>query len=285
VSRSNPNPNPNPSPSRNPHRDWRRRLYDTRRAVRDEVAARLARPHRRPVFILGMQKSGTSAIAGLLGLRTGLPTTIDLERDWRGTTVDTAGRDAAAFDRFVRRNAVDFARPIVKEPNLTFLVDRLRERWPESALVFVVRDPAQTVRSILDRLDLPGDLDAFPPDRLAAIPPAWRVVLDNRWIGVHADHPIESLAGRWRVAAEIAMNAGEDTMLVRYEDFTANKADEIDRIALHLGLERRADITAALDRPFQPPGRPRAVEEVFGSNLERIRRVVAPVAAELGYDA
>jgi hypothetical protein len=72
---------------------------------------------------------------------------------------------------------------------------------------------------------------------------------------------------------------------VRYEDFKAGKADEIDRIALHLGLERTFDITSALDRPFQPPGRPRAVEEVFGPNLERIRRVVAPVAAALGYDA
>ena len=180
---------------------------------------------------------------------------------------------------------MDFARPIVKEPNLTFLVERIRERWPDSALVFVVRDPAETIRSILDRLDLPGNLDAFPPDRLAAIPPAWRVVLDNRWIGVEATHPIESLAGRWRVAAEIALRAGEDTLLVRYEDFTANKADEIDRIALHLGLEVTADISEALDRPFQPPGRPRAVAEVFGPNLERIRRATAPVAASLGYDA
>ena len=87
------------------------------------------------------------------------------------------------------------------------------------------------------------------------------------------------------MAAEIALSAGEDTLLVRYEDFKADKAREIDRIALHLGLEVTADITAALDRPFQPPGRPRAVADVFGPNLERIRRVVAPVAASLGYDA
>jgi hypothetical protein len=265
--------------------DWRRRLYDARRHCRDEVRARFSRPHRCPVFILGMQKSGTSAIAGLLGLRTGLPTTIDLERDWRETTVDTAGVDADAFDRFVRRNAVDFSRAIVKEPNLTFLVDRIRDRWPEAPLVFVVRDPAETIRSILDRLDLPGDLNEFPADRLAATPLAWRVVLDNRWIGVETAHPIESLAARWRRAAEIALAAGEDTLLVRYEDFKSNLAVEIDRIALHLGLEVTADITEALDRPFQPPGRPRAVADVFGPNLERIRRVVAPVAASLGYDA
>lgn len=261
---------------------WRRTAFEARRWWLDERAARRAAVHPRPIFILGMQKSGTSAIAALLGLRTGIEPTIDLERDWRRTTVDGAGRDAAAFERFLRRNAVDFARPIVKEPNLTFLVDHLRRRWPESSLVFVVRDPAETIRSILDRLDLPGDRDAFPTAGLAAIPAAWRVVLDNRWIGVDATHPIESLAGRWRVAAEIA-EAHTDAIVVRYEDFLADKPAVIDDLAARLGLPVVAPIEAHLDRPFQPRGRPRSPKEVFGANLERLWNAAGPVAERLGY--
>lgn len=261
---------------------WRRSAFEARRWWRDERAARRAVVHPRPIFVLGMQKSGTSAIAALLGLRTGIEPTIDLERDWRRTTVDGAGRDAIAFERFVRRNAVDFARSIIKEPNLTFLVDRLRDRWPEAPLVFVVRDPAETIRSILDRLDLPGDGDVFPAEGLAAIPAAWRVVLDNRWIGVGATHPIDSLAGRWRVAAEVAV-AQSDAIVVRYEDFLADKSAVIDDLAARLDLPIVAPIEAHLDRPFQPRGRPRSPREVFGANLERLWNAAGPVAETLGY--
>lgn len=261
---------------------WRQAAYDGRRWVHDELAARRASVHPRPVFVLGMQKSGTSAIAALLGLRTGIEPTIDLERDWRRTTVDLASRDVGEFDRFVRRNAVDFSRGIVKEPNLTFLVEHLQRCWPQSPRVFVVRDPAQTIRSILDRLDLPGDLDAWPPERLAAVPSAWRVVLDNAWIGVESSHPIESLAARWKVAAGIAA-ADPSGILVRYEDFLADKAGVIDDLAGRLGLPTVASIEADLDRPFQPRGRPRSPKEVFGGNLERLWRAVEPTAATLGY--
>lgn len=261
---------------------WRRTAYEARRWWREERAARRAVVHPRPIFILGMQKSGTSAIAALLGLRTGLETTIDLERDWRRTTVDLAGRDVGEFDRFVRRNAVDFSRPIVKEPNLTFLVPHLRRRWPESPLIFVVRDPAETIRSILDRLSLPGNVDEFSAEQLAKTPSAWRVVLDNRWIGVDATHPIESLAGRWRVAAETAQSHS-GAIVVRYEDFVADKHGVIDDIATRLGLPIRESIEAHLDRPFQPRGRPRSPKEVFGANLDRLWREVDPIAARLGY--
>ncbi len=261
---------------------WRRLAYERRRWIRDELAARRATINPRPVFVLGMQKSGTSAIAALLGLRTGIEPTIDLERDWRRTTVDVASLDVGEFDRFVRRNAVDFSRGIVKEPNLTFLVEHLQRCWPEAPRVFVVRDPAETIRSILDRLDLPGDRDEWPEEGLAAIPPAWRVVLDNRWIGVEATHPIESLAARWRVAAGIAA-ADPAGIVVRYEDFLADKAGVIDGLAARLGLPIRASIDADLDRPFQPRGRPRSPKEVFGGNLDRLWRAVEPIAATLGY--
>ena len=65
----------------------RRAGYEVSRWVRDERLARRVAVHSNPGFILGMQKSGTSAVAALLSLRTGTPVAIDLAREWRRCTI------------------------------------------------------------------------------------------------------------------------------------------------------------------------------------------------------
>ena len=49
----------------------------------ESLRRRLARVHPAPTFLLGSQKSGTTAIAALLGKCTGLPTTLDLQNEFR----------------------------------------------------------------------------------------------------------------------------------------------------------------------------------------------------------
>ena len=262
----------------------RRWIYDIRRHLREESEARKAEITRDPIFVLGTQKSGTSAIAALLGLRCGVETTLDLRRELRRPTVHELRVGERTFEEFLRYNAVDFSRPLIKEPNLTFVVDNLLAQWPNSKLVYVVRDPVQTIRSVLDRLDLPGDVDRLTDEQLASVPVAWRIVMNNEWIGVHDAHYIEQLAGRWRVAAEQARAMADRVILVRYEDFLEDKGGVIDRIAGELGLEAVHDIRARLDEPFQPRGRRRSkADSVFGENISRIHARTAELATAFGY--
>ena len=261
----------------------RRGAFVLRRWWRETRLARRAVVHESPHFILGMQKSGTSAIAGLLALRTGVPTTVDLEREWRASTIDRAASGPAAFRRFVRRNAADFSRPVIKEPSLTFVTERLREYWPGMRPVLVVRDPVATIRSILDRLDVRGDLPTLGPSERRRVPDGWRTVLDNGWLGIDAPHYVDQLAERWNLAAGLAVDPGPDWLVIRYEDFVADKLAAIDRVVEHFDLRHHREIDAFLDRPFQPRGRRRPPEEVFGANLQRILDRTSPLARRLGY--
>jgi len=261
----------------------RRSAYEISRWLREERLARRVAIHPDPGFILGMQKSGTSAVAGLLSLRTGTPVASDLAREWRRCTLVRASRSERDFARYVRRNAVDFARRIVKEPGLTFVSDRLDARWPNARSVVVVRDPVATIRSIVERLGIPGDAEARAVDLLGEVPQAWRAVLDNRWLGIRSEHYIDQLAERWCIAARMAIEDPDRRMTIRYEDFVADKVAVLDVIADHFELPVVAEIDAFLEVPFQPPGRRREPELVFGSNLDRIGRITAPLARRLGY--
>lgn len=265
----------------------RLRLYRMRESLRDSWRAMRATPHADPVLVLGTQKSGTSAIAGLLGIATGLPTTIDLRRDFERPLAPAVAEGRCSFARFLRRHAEGLASPIVKDPNLTFLLPRLRERWPEARIVFVRRDPVQTVRSVLDRLGIPGDLDALDEAGLASVPPGWRCVLDSRWcerlapggdVARRPLHYVEELARRClladRVAAAAVSARPDRTFEVRYESFRADKAASIEALAERLGLavRYREALVAAVDRPFQPAGRAAKVDPAafFGPNLPRL---------------
>ena len=177
-----------------PYRFGRRIIRGLRSAV--------SRVNPRPILVLGNQKSGTTAIAALLAEATGLSVTLDLQREVDEPTFPRVRTGGMSFDDFIRRNRLDFSRRIVKEPNLTLFPRELRDRFPESPIVFIIRDPRDNIRSILDRLGLPGDCDCLGDERWATVSEAWRTVLDNRWLGIEHEHYVAQLAGRWRFAAE-----------------------------------------------------------------------------------
>jgi hypothetical protein len=264
------------------------RLYRMRESLRESLRAMRSTPNPDPIFVLGTQKSGTSAIAGLLGIATRLPATIDLQRDLAAPLAPSVARGERSFRRFVRHHAACFANPIVKDPNLTFLLPQLLGRWPEARIVFVRRDPVQTVRSVLDRLGIRGDLDLLEGESLEAVPPGWASVLDSRWCersapGGEPDRPllhyVEELARRCLLADRIGEQAlatrPDRTIEVRYEAFREAKAASIESLAARLALPvvDREGLAAAVDRPFQPAGRAAAVppEAFFGPNLARLR--------------
>jgi hypothetical protein len=212
----------------------------------------LYRVNSEPIIVLGNQKSGTSAIAHLLADSCDLSKSVDIPELWPPAIVRILkGQDSLAA--LAGRHPRPFSRDLIKEPHLTFVVPQVTELWPRARFVFVVRDPRANIRSILNRLRIPGDLTDFEVDD-SAIPEAWKAIFDPRIWGTDSHHYIGVLADRWRLAALAYLQQREKMVLVRYEDFIAAKVQVIDSIAGEVGLAAVRDISGSVDVQYQPQG-------------------------------
>lgn len=264
-----------------------RAIRRTGRRVALRVEDRFVRePATRPVFVLGNQKSGTTAIARLLSAASGSSYSHDMffRRGW--DDVDALHDGRLGVPDLVRRGPAEFTRGVIKDPDLTFHAGALADAFPQARFLVVVRDPARTVKSILERLAIPGDLDDLPPHTLAGNP-LWASVFAAGPLGLPGGSHIDVLAQRWTrsVACREELSAlGREPVTVRYEDFLADKAGVLGDLCARLDLPAAVDVSALLDRQFQPRGTSRPVEEFFGAaNLERIRRWTADAGNALGY--
>lgn len=230
-----------------------------------------ATENRAALFVFGNQKSGTTAIAALLGIYGGLSVTLDII-PFRVTELEKLFSGTMAFERFVKRHRYEMSKDLIKEPWFTFLYDSVIRIFSLERAIFIVRDPRDNIRSILNRLDLRGDLDRI--EDKDSIPPLWQKIVDNRWMGVPRDHYVESLAERWNMACKTYSSHRESLLLVRYEDFVKDKRGCIGELAEKLGISQQRDIEDMLDHQFQPSGAPdREWNDFFGRNLDRIERI------------
>ncbi|MCA1735467.1 MAG: hypothetical protein LC739_04945 [Actinobacteria bacterium] len=241
------------------------------------------------MFVYGNQKSGTSAIAGLLGAYANLSVTIDLPREIREQLIPDIFTGRGRLETLLRHNRAGFGSHIVKHPNLALLHSHLVARFPAARHVFVVRRPPQNIRSILDRLGLAGDLVAVSPDDWERMPRPWQSILQGQPVPPERldglDY-VEILAERWNLFTDCYLEDREQITLVRYEDFVADKSAVIGRLAAAVGLAPRADISELLAHQYQPAGvnRDRSPESFFGSaRLERIEAICGPRMRVLGY--
>lgn len=243
-----------------------------------------AQIHPNPIFIIGNQKSGTSAIAALLAELTNLSVSIDLKKEIDNPTYHKVLKGKYSFSNFLTRHKLDFSREIVKEPNLTFLYYKLVQYFPQSKFVFVLRDPRDNIRSILDRLRIPGNLPQLEYKHKFYVSPAWNLILENKWLGLEGKNYIENLAVRWNCTADVYLNNQEQILLVYYEDFLKDKTGELNRLADKLGLSLVNDITNMLNVQFQIPGNKHVSwQDFFGENLSQIESVCEKRMKSLNY--
>ncbi|MBS0275222.1 MAG: hypothetical protein JSR55_12720 [Proteobacteria bacterium] len=253
-----------------------------KRVLRERLLALFSTPNAAPLLVFGNQKSGTSAIAGLLAQATGN----HLITDFAGAQEPYIGeliRGDIPIANYVRRNAWAFSAPIVKEPGLTFAAPALMAHFRKSRAVTVLRNPWQNIRSILERVDIGGDADRLAPGR-RRLNRTWRSILVGSDLGLAPGHYIDILAQRWLKAAQIAETLGERTLIIRYEDFSRHKRATIETLARNLGLPVVADISEKLDHQFQPRGHGADPKAFFGQNYARITAICGAEAARLGYE-
>lgn len=178
----------------------------TGRSCLENYRHRRARVCPRPVLIGGNQKSGTTAIGALLAVATGLRYSNDPL--WQAHRHDTRpflfpdlleGR--VELEDFIQRHRAYFAAEIIKDPDFAFSYPDLRHCFPDAPQVFIVRDPRQNIRSILNRLKLPGDLDELGNEHheLLAGKEGWQAIIEGRGLAITGGNYISRLAQRWSV--------------------------------------------------------------------------------------
>lgn len=222
-----------------------------------------------PIFILGNQKSGTTAIASLFADYGSLTKTLDIPEMWPSESALHTG--VVSFRSFVESNPHRFSTQVVKEPCLTFLFEECRQLFPLSRYIFIVRHPVDNIRSILDRLKIPCDRETVNLSDYE-MNETWSYVMNGKLLNIHHKHYIARLALRWGVAAEVFLKNRNKMLLVRYEDFIENKFACIQRIAEKLEIQEIGNIEPLLNIQYQPRGgnREAALLELFGEKNLRI---------------
>lgn len=251
------------------------------------IRNRLTPLTKRPVIFLGKGKSGTTAIAGLFAEATGKSVALDIPALFIDG-IRPILRGEKSLDRVVRKNRVAFSRDVLKQPTLTWLYPQLRASFPEAEYLMIVRDPRDNIRSVFNRMGISGRQRDLTGDEREAIHPGWKWhFTEPELLGMAQGTHIELSAERWNLAADVYLRHKNQIVLVRYEDFMADRVAFIDRLASTLGTELVNDITPLVNHQYQPKGgdRGRSWEEFFGSeNLAMIVELCGSRMRLLGYD-
>lgn len=248
------------------------------------------KPRSPQVIVSGMPKSGTTAIAQLLADSTGLRASSDpmYQID---VGIGKAPRNALyngtlSLANFWKKYQHFFNGELVKDPNFPFFIDDLLSLFPTARQVFIVRDPRDNIRSILDRLGLSGTTSEAD-ESYQKVTGTWKNVLEGKKPELPGEGYLERMAWRWRVSTENYLKNKDVMTLIQYEVFRQNKKAEIEHLAQQLGLDSKNDISSKVDVQYQPKGKQVTNwESYFGkASLEKINHIVGPHLEAFGYEA
>jgi hypothetical protein len=241
------------------------------------------------VVVLGNQKTGSTAIADLIAKRSGKTVALDIQEAIPKPTWQLEQRyGLAEFPDFLFEYASDFEKDIIKEPSLTFFYHDLIKNMPNAKFAYIIRDPFENIRSILNRLKVPGNIEDIEVEDWPEFyyMPTWKLAIDSTWLGWPKGNYIEALAYRWCEAADVYLGHRSEMHLIKYEEFLSDKAEVIDNACRYLNLEPKNDISEFLDRQYQKKGN-HGVDliEFFGrDNYSRIEDICRDRARMFGYD-
>jgi hypothetical protein len=240
-----------------------------------------------PIFVLGNQKAGTTAIAAILAVATRLSVTQDFFFRLPVRELESLFLGKGDFSHFISTHRVPFSRDIIKDNSLTFFLPALRKNFPNAQYLFIIRDPRDNIRSILNRLGIPGGLSSLSQEEIskAYVNPIWGWLIEGKWPPTQGRTYIEKMAHRWNLATKVFLDSPDTIPFVKYEDFRHDKQVTIKRTAAELGLDSPGKIAHILDRPFQKPGDNSAtwLEFFGGENLSTIETICGPIMCDFGY--
>lgn len=233
--------------------------------LRYKSHALLKKPQKQQIFVLGHQKSGTSAIACLLSEMACLSLTNDLHR---GNKDHEAYRKAHFYiqgqKELISKYAYELSREIVKEPELSFFYGALKEFNPNAKFIYIARRPKFIIKSILSRLGARQSSEqiyeeSFYKQMNAA--PLWKDITGFS-SGVDI---ISHLACRIEKLDKLFLENKNDIILLKYESFFSDKSKTLMKALVDLGVSKKAAVDHLLDKQFQPKGTNVSPSEYFSA--------------------
>jgi hypothetical protein len=171
----------------------------------------------RPTFVLCTLRSGSTLLRVLLNSHSQLHApheihlryiSANIEKKWSARSMKEMGLDEKTlkyllWDRILHRELTSSGKPylVTKTPNDVFIADQIRECWPDSRFIFLLRHPAMIARS------------------------------RQKLIGAEGEDQEKNIAliRRYCEALDTARNT-YDGLTVRYEELTVDPAAQCHRI-------------------------------------------------------
>ena len=175
---------------------------------------------------------------------------------------------------------------LIKEPFLSYYIPQLFETFPMAKFILIVRNPFQNIRSILNRLEIPGDLENINFNDYDEIKktPVWKLALQSNMFGLKSSNYIESMANRWNYVVNSYLSNSNNIVIVKYEEFLQNKADFIQRLIKDINLDYVQDIKYKTEIQYQKKGNSDVdLSKFFGDNYEKIERICKINMNKIGY--
>jgi len=246
------------------------------------------------LIVLGHQKSGTTAIAALLARISDSTMSNDplfMIDQGAGEVVDKLISSGHHLKTLCGMYPDLFTKKIIKDPDFIFIFPSLKKVYIDARFLFVVRDPRDTIRSICNRLRVPGTekIKKLKYNDMYMGNHHWELILSGELpaqknTGNKHTNYIQNLANRWNMAVEIYLNNIDDMILIKYEDFSQNKEKIITKLAVDAGLQCKKSIAEYVDIQYQPKGNANAdwgeffgrdnlasIENICGLHMQRFR--------------
>ena len=237
------------------------RRMNLRKFWRYQTARSKAPRHKRPIFVLGAPRSGTSMLFRLLSAHPELGSLgregHDMWRKFHHPRQDGWGSDAVGSGQittrereFIRRYLYmhfDQARFVEKTPENCLRLAYLQELYPDALYVFVRRDPREVMSSMLNgwRHPMGRFRSYFVPEKLEipgySQPHQWCFTLIGNWRDYKSQPLPRVVAEQWRQTIHGALTGrqligSEQWIELSLQAFTTDPCKEMRVLLDKLGL-------------------------------------------------
>ncbi len=155
----------------------------------------------------------------------------------------------------------------------------MKEYFCLEKYIFIIRNPFDNIRSILNRLELPGDGENINVDSISL---NWQYIFKK----TKGKDYITVLANRWILAndQQKIINS-EKCILVKYEDFKMDKEEFINNLVIKAGFKPNYSVKDLVDIQYQPKGNPNVdLLQFFGKkNYKKIELICGELIKRFDY--
>lgn len=283
-------------------------LRQSRRALPLLLLAPVLPPRelpRRPIFVVGCPRSGTTVAARLVTLAPGTSATgteghvfwesfhHPRAKGWESGALD-ASDPGSAERRYLAWAIPALAgrgRFVDKTPRNVLRLPYLDALFPDAQYVFTFRDGRAVVGSLYEAWPRGGRPPYLLPKGFAVqgLPErTWRFVLPPGWEAFNG-RPLEDLCAHQYVTCTDAMLAFRDRLPperyadLRYEELVADPVPVLGDVYERLGLEVTDRVVDRARRVVRPAPSPPRWQTEHGEVIDRVLPVITPMLERTGY--